>query len=135
MKQAVKVSVIIPVYNSEAYLKECLDSVVHQTLQDIEIICVDDGSTDASMDILQKYAQKDERFRILEQQHLGGGAARNLGLKEAEGEYLSFLDSDDYFELDMLQKIYLRCKEKKADVGVFGVMCYQQVLRTTNRPD
>ena len=71
MKQAVKVSVIIPVYNSEAYLKECLDSVVHQTLQDIEIICVDDGSTDASMDILQKYAQKDERFRILEQQHLG----------------------------------------------------------------
>ena len=63
MKQAVKVSVIIPVYNSEAYLKECLDSVVHQTLQDIEIICVDDGSTDASMDILQKYAQKDERFR------------------------------------------------------------------------
>lgn len=137
MKQAVKVSVIIPVYNSEAYLKECLDSVVHQTLQDIEIICVDDGSTDASMDILQKYAQKDERFRILEQQHLGGGAARNLGLKEAEGEYLSFLDSDDYFELDMLQKIYLRCKEKKR-MWVSLVLCVitrQQVLRTTNRPD
>lgn len=126
MGQTVKVSVIIPVYNSEIYLKECLDSVVNQTLQNIEIICIDDGSTDASMDILHEYARKDERFKILEQKHLGGGAARNLGLKEAAGEYFSFLDSDDYFELDMLEKIYLRCSEKKADIGVFGVMCYHQ---------
>lgn len=132
MKQAVKVSVIIPVYNSEAYLKECLESVIHQTLQNIEIICVDDGSTDASMNILQEYVQKDERFKILEQRHLGGGAARNLGLKVAEGEYLSFLDSDDFFELDMLEKIYLRCSEKKADVGVFGVMCYHQATGAQN---
>ena len=72
MGQTVKVSVIIPVYNSEIYLKECLDSVVNQTLQNIEIICIDDGSTDASMDILHEYARKDERFKILEQKHLGG---------------------------------------------------------------
>ena len=94
----VKVSVIIPVYNVEPYLKQCMDSVVGQTLKDIEIICVDDGSTDNSLDILREYAAEDSRIQIIEQKNAGAGAARNNGMRYATGKYLSFLDSDDFFE-------------------------------------
>ena len=132
MKNEIAISVIIPVYNSEKFLQECLDSVIKQTIRNIEIICVDDGSTDGSAKILEKYKQDDSRIKIFKQEHRGGGAARNLGLKVASGEYLSFLDSDDYFEYDMLEKIYLRCKNVGADVGVFGVMCYHQATGAEN---
>lgn len=98
-----RVSVIIPVYNVEEYLRQCLDSVVNQTLRDIEIICVDDGSTDGSLQILKEYQSKDSRVKVLTQQNAGAGAARNNGLRRAAGEYLSFLDSDDFFEPDMLE--------------------------------
>lgn len=91
-----KVSVIIPVYNVEPYLKQCMDSVVGQTLKDIEIICVDDGSTDGSLDILKEYATEDSRIQIIEQKNAGAGAARNNGMRHATGKYLSFLDSDDF---------------------------------------
>lgn len=84
-----KVSVIIPVYNVEQYLRECLDSVINQTLREIEIICVDDGSTDSSLEILKEYAQKDNRFTIITQENLHAGVARNAGLAVAKGEYLS----------------------------------------------
>lgn len=126
MDEKVKVSVIVPVYNAEKYLRECLDSIVGQTMKDLEIICIDDGSEDKSLDILRNYEQKDNRFTVLCQEHLGGGAARNLGLKNAQGEYLSFLDADDFFELNMLEKIYTHCKNHAADIGVFGVSCYHQ---------
>ena len=86
----VKVSVIIPVYNVEPYLKQCMDSVVGQTLKDIEIICVDDGSTDNSLDILREYAAEDSRIQIIEQKNAGAGAARNNGMRYATGKYLSF---------------------------------------------
>ena len=114
-----KVSVIIPVYNVENYLRQCLDSIIGQTLRDIEIICVDDGSMDGSYDILQEYAQKDNRMIVLQQQNTGAGAARNLGMQIAQGEYLSVLDSDDYFEPDMLEKAYLQCEKDNADICVF----------------
>jgi len=91
-----KVSVIIPVYNVEAYLRKCLDSVLSQTLHDIEIICVDDGSTDGSEAILKEYAAKDVRIRLLAQENAGAGAARNAGLAVAKGEWLYFLDGDDF---------------------------------------
>lgn len=106
----VKISVIIPVYNVEKYLRECLDSVVNQTFKDIEIICVDDGSTDKSLEILQEYKRKDDRFVILQQRHSGAGAARNYGLKLAEGKYIQFLDSDDYFEPTLLEELYTRAE-------------------------
>ena len=93
----VKVSVILPVYNVEKYLKECLDSILNQTLQEIEVICVDDGSTDRSLEILREYEKKDKRVIVLTQENKGAGAARNKGLAIAKGEYLSFLDSDDFF--------------------------------------
>jgi glycosyltransferase involved in cell wall biosynthesis len=93
-----KVSVIIPVYNVEAYLRQCLDSVVNQTLKDIEMICVDDGSTDSSAEILKEYAKKDERIRVLTQSNSGAGAARNAGLVSAKGKWLYFLDGDDFID-------------------------------------
>ena len=114
-----KVSVIIPVYNVEKYLCQCLDSIVDQTLSDIEIICIDDGSTDGSYAILQEYAQKDARIVVLQQKNAGAGTARNFGLQIAKGEYLSILDSDDYFESDMLEKAYLQCEKDSADFCVF----------------
>jgi glycosyltransferase involved in cell wall biosynthesis len=116
---APKVSVIIPVYNTEKYLRQCLDSVVNQTLKEIEIICVDDGSTDGSLDILREYEKADDRVVVLTQENLNAGAARNKGLKIAAGQYLSFLDADDFFELDMLEKAYAKAVDSKADIVVF----------------
>ena len=87
-----KVAVIIPVYNVEKYLRQCLDSIVNQTLRDIEIICVDDGSTDGSSAILAEYASKDPRVKVLTREHTNAGAARNAGMAVATGEYLGFVD-------------------------------------------
>lgn len=115
----VKVSVILPVYNVEKYLTQCLDSITRQTLHDIEIICINDGSTDGSYQILKEYAAKDNRIIILNQENRGAGAARNKGLGVAKGEYLAFLDSDDFFESKMLEIAYIKCKETNADFVVF----------------
>lgn len=115
----IKVSVIIPVYNVENYLAQCLDSVIYQTLKEIEIICVDDGSTDKSYEILQEYERKDKRIKLLQQKNAGAGIARNVGMKIAQGKYLSIIDSDDFFELDMLEKAYLKCEQDDADICVF----------------
>lgn len=118
MKQP-KVSVIIPVYNVEKYLRQCLDSVVGQTLQDIEIICVNDSSTDKSLSILKEFQERDKRIRIIEQENAGAGAARNRGMSVAKGKYLSFLDSDDFFEKDMLEKAYNMAEEDQVDFVVY----------------
>lgn len=115
-----KVSVIMPVYNSEKYLKIALDSLCSQTLKDIEIICVDDGSKDNSYSILREYADKDKRFIVLRQENKFAGVARNQGINIATGKYLSFLDSDDYFKPDMLKKAYDCAEKEKADVVIFG---------------
>ena len=90
---SVMVSVVIPVYNIEQHLRQCLDSVAAQTLKDIEVICVDDGSTDGSANILKEYAEKDARFQIIRQKNAGPGAARNRGMEQATGKYLIFLQS------------------------------------------
>lgn len=126
----IKISVIIPVYNVEKYLYQCLDSILNQTLKEIEVICVDDGSTDRSYSILKEYQQKDQRIIILTQKNLRAGVARNNGMKIAQGEYLLFLDSDDFFELDMLEKIYQQAKKNSADVVIFGGRKYDENLKT-----
>ncbi len=128
----VKVSVIIPVYNGAQYLDECLKSVANQTLKNIEVICIDDGSEDESLSILNKYQHKDKRFTVLQQDHLGGGAARNKGLKIAKGEYLSFLDCDDFFEKDLLERLYSQCKKTNADIGVCKVRIYDNKTKDTS---
>lgn len=115
----VKVSVIIPVYNAEKYLKQCLNSICRQTLQEIEIICVDDGSTDNSLNILQEYANADTRIQVLTQKNQGAGAARNYGLRTARGLYLSFLDADDFFEPNMLEEAINAIELYSADFIVF----------------
>ena len=103
----IKISVIIPIYNVEEYLEECLDSVISQTLQEIEIICINDGSPDNSLAILERYAAKDKRVHVLSQNNQGQGAARNRGLEEATGKYVYFMDSDDYLtEITSLQIMY-----------------------------
>ena len=111
-----QVSVIIPVHNIEHHLRRCLDSVAGQTLADLEVICVDDGSTDGSPAILAEYARRDSRFQVLTQANAGPGGARNAGLKQATGEYLIFLDSDDWFEPDLLEQLVGRAGETGADV-------------------
>lgn len=111
-----KVSVIIPVYNVEQYLRECLESVVNQTLKDIEIILVDDGSTDSSLEICKEYAKKDNRIKIIEQGNQGAGAARNRGLAEAKGDYVYFLDGDDYIDPKTLEKLYIKITDSYSDI-------------------
>ena len=99
-------SIIIPVYNSEKYLEGCLTSVVNQSLKDFEIIGVNDGSTDNSLKILEKFAEQDSRIRIINQQNQGQGYARNAGLEAAAGDYVGFIDSDDYISPDFYEKLY-----------------------------
>ena len=115
------VSIIIPVYNTEKYLRECLDSVLAQTMTDIEVLCVDDGSTDSSPEILNEYAAKDPRVTVINSEINNGlGGARNLGLPHATGKYLLFLDSDDIFDPQLVEKTYARAEETSADICVFG---------------
>ena len=114
------VSIIVPVYNVEKYLPDMLDSVLKQKLRNIEIICVDDGSTDSSLQILQEYQQMDKRIIILQQENIGAGAARNYGMSVAKGEYLLFLDADDIFNENLCNEVYYQCMRKNADICLFG---------------
>ena len=116
----IKVSVIIPVYNVENYLRQNLQSVADQTLRDIEIIGVDDGSTDSSYSIIEEFAEKDSRFIPVKQENGGAGAARNNGLRRARGKYLSFLVSDDFFDPAMLEEAHNKAAETTADFVVFS---------------
>ena len=118
MNNLAQVSVVIPVYNVAPYLRKCLDSVVSQSLQNIEIICVDDGSTDESSAILKEYAEKDDRFQVLHQKNGGPGKARNAGLALVTSEYLIFLDSDDWFEEKMLEEMTERAKSSGAEITI-----------------
>lgn len=117
-----KVSVIIPIYNVEDYIEECLDSVVNQTLEDIEIICINDGSTDNTLDILERYANNDNRIKLISQSNSGLSASRNVGLDHATGEYICFLDSDDYFELEALEELYDIAHKKRLDFAFFKLI-------------
>ena len=110
-----KVSVIIPVYNTEKYLRECLDSVVNQTLKDIEIICVDDGSTDNSLAILREYETKDGRIKVLTQENQFAGVARNHGMKFARGQYYAFMDADDCYLPEAIEKMFNLCEQNELD--------------------
>ena len=113
-----ELSVIIPVYNTDKYLEKSLDSLTSQTLKDIEIICVNDGSTDNSLAVLQKYADKDSRIIVINQEHKMQGAARNAGIKIAEGEYIGFVDSDDWVDKDYFEKLYNAVKKYDSDIAL-----------------
>lgn len=115
----VKMSIIIPVYNVSQYLSRCLESVINQTLKEIEIICIDDESTDGSREILERYAQQDNRIIFRTQKNQGQGSARNHGLSIAKGKYVQFLDSDDFYEPDCCKKMYEVMEKQKVDVACF----------------
>ena len=114
----VKVSIIVPVYNVEKYLSRCLDSLINQTLFDIEIIIVNDGSPDNSQDIIDKYKKKDKRIISLIKENGGQASARNLGLNYASGEYIGYVDSDDWVRIDMFEKMYNKAKEEESDIVI-----------------
>lgn len=120
----VKVSVIIPVYNVENYLEECMDSIVNQTLTDIEIICINDGSSDNSLDILNKYAEKDNRITVHSQSNKGHAIATNRGMDLATGDFLFFMDSDDILDLKALELTYDAAIEKDVDFVLFKSLNY-----------
>ncbi|MDO4583384.1 MAG: glycosyltransferase family 2 protein [Planctomycetia bacterium] len=116
---APKVSIIIPVYNVEKYLRRCLDSVVGQTMREIEIICVNDGSTDGSLAILEEYAQKEPRILLIDTPNAGVNHARNIGLERMTGEYFLLLDSDDWVEKSLCEKAYAKARQTEADMTFF----------------
>lgn len=118
MMAMTKVSIIIPVYNTENYLGKCLDSLVNQTLQEIEIICVNDGSTDNSLKVLEDYASRDERVKIINQENLKQGCARNNGFRIATGEYIGYVDSDDWVDLGFYEKLYNAAKKYDFDIAL-----------------
>lgn len=123
------ISVIIPVYNVEAYLRQCLDSIINQTLRDIEVICVDDGSTDGSASILAEYAAKDSRVKVAVRAHTNAGECRNAGMRLATGEYLGFVDSDDWCDRDLFKKAYAKAKSVDADVVSWRFDAYDMRTR------
>lgn len=117
-----EISVIIPVYNVEKYLGDCLESAVNQTFKNIEIICVNDGSTDNSLNILNSYAKTDERIRIITQKNKGVSNARNVGLDASKGKYIYFMDADDFLELNALDELHSLIKEKSCDLVIFKTL-------------
>ena len=120
-KKEIKVSVIIPVYNVEKYIERCLESVIHQTLKEIEIIIINDGSKDNSSKKIEKFLG-DDRVIYVKTENKGLSAARNKGLKIAKGEYIGFVDSDDYIDLDFYEKLYKRIKETNSDIAAASIV-------------
>lgn len=112
----IKVSVIVPIYNVEIYLRECLDSLINQSLKEIEIICVNDGSTDTSLDILREYAVRDKRIKIISKNNTGYGNTMNIGIDNANGEYIGIVEPDDYVKADMYETLYNLAKENELDL-------------------
>ena len=123
-----KISIIIPIYNSENFIYECMNSLIHQTFKNFEIICVNDGSTDKSLKILKNYKKRDKRINIITQKNMGPGIARNIGMKASKGDYLIFLDSDDIFEDTMLEELYAKIKGYDAEI----VICNSKDFKIIN---
>lgn len=127
------VSIIVPIYNVEQYLAECLDSLVNQTLRDIEIICVNDGSPDRSADIVRDYMSRDERIQLIEQENKGLSGARNTGLKVAKGKYVYFMDSDDWLEPDTMDICYQATITEGVDVVFFDALSFVDGIETYSK--
>ncbi len=118
--QNLKISVIVPVYNKELYLERCLDSVINQTYKNLEIICVNDGSSDNSGKILDEYAKKDDRIKVIHKENGGVSSARNKGLVVATGVFVGFIDSDDYIEPEMFEVLISGIKNDETDISICG---------------
>ena len=125
----IKISIILSVYNVENYLHQCIDSILNQTLKDFELICINDSSTDNSLNILNDYVSKDTRVKVFTQPNGGASSTRNYGMKLAIGEYLLFLDSDDYFDTTFLEKLYDKISTNDADIVVTSYKLYDDTTK------
>lgn len=117
-----QVSIIVPIYNVKKYLRKCLDSLINQTLCNIEIICINDGSTDNSLQILEEYKKRDSRITVINQENFGQSVARNRGIEVAKGEYIGFVDPDDWVDLDYFEKLYNAATKTNSDIAVGGII-------------
>ena len=127
-----KLSIIVPVYNVEKYLPKCLESLTNQTLKDIEIICVNDGSMDNSLAILKEFALKDSRIRIIDNQHQGVAKTRNTGIEQSTGEYIGFVDSDDYIDIDFFEKLYNSATKSNSDIAIASILKHKNFFNIYN---
>lgn len=132
VKKVIKVSVVVPVYNVEKYLRQCLESLVNQTLREMEIICVNDGSTDSSPQIIEEYMRKDSRVRMISKENTGYGHSMNCGFDQAQGEYVGIVESDDYAEPDMFEKLYHAAHAGQLDVSKAGFFFYYSMPEEKN---
>ena len=112
------ISIIVPIYNVENYLRQCLDSIVSQTYQNFECLLINDGSSDNSADICREYIEKDSSFRYFEKENVGVSSARNLGIERSKGQYITFIDSDDWVDSEYLEVLYRALIEEKADIAI-----------------
>lgn len=128
-----KVSILVPIFNVEKYLRQCLDSVVNQSLKDIEIICIDDGSTDSSPQIIKEYAKDDPRFTIITKKNSGYGDSMNKGLEKAKGEYIGIVESDDWVDVDMFENLYKIAVDNKVDVVKSNFYFYSGLGNTNKK--
>lgn len=126
------VSLLVPIYNVEKYLRECLDSVASQTLTDIDVICINDGSKDSSRDIIQEYLDKDSRFRVIDKENSGYGISMNMGLEAATGKYVGILESDDFFEPNALELLVNAAEKYEADVAKANFWFYWSTPEARN---
>jgi glycosyltransferase involved in cell wall biosynthesis len=131
MENKIKISIIIPVYNTEQYLRQCLDSVINQTLKNIEIVIVNDGSTDNSLNILQEYQKKYSHIKVINQINKGYSEVRNIGLQNTTGDYIGFVDSDDFIEENMFEKLINKAIETNADI----VSCNYYMVYNKNKKE
>ena len=134
MQSDIKISIIIPVYNTELYLRDCLRSVVKQTLKEIEIIIVNDGSTDRSFEIIKEFAYTDARFRVIDKKNEGQGIARNIALNDVRGQYIGFVDSDDRIDENMFLELYTCAKKADADISICSFDVLDDDKGRTTRP-
>ena len=126
MESKIKVSIIVPAYNVENYIEDCLNSLVNQTLKDIEIIVVNDESTDSTFDIIKKYANNDSRIKVINQKNQGVAGARNSGLEIALGEFIGFVDSDDWIDSNYFELLYNSAKENDADMAIASILKHKK---------
>lgn len=126
-----KISVIIPIYNMEKYLSKCLDSVLNQSLKDIEVIAINDGSKDKSIEILRKYQKKHKNLKVFDNNNMGISATRNFGIEKSTGEYITFIDSDDFIDVNMLEFMYNKAKKENLDIVVCDYYHYYESTNST----
>lgn len=126
------ISVIIPVYNVKQYIERCIDSILNQTYKNIEIIIVDDGSTDGCDEICNMYAEKDKRIKVVHIKNSGVSNARNVGLRLAKGKYITFVDADDYIAKTYIEEMYKLCREEQCDIGIIGIIENNELTKKTS---